>query len=448
MTDTPWTFPTDRLTFGFPGAPGAVVITKDGVAGGNVAINPLSAFSDGVSDAGSTFSSYYSASDPTKYVPPGTYKIGTQWVPSKRTLDWTMSPGASFTGAASPTAVDWSTVIPFQVGPVWTSDIKYRQFDSSFSSYGNIFAHVFQAENIGATKPTVALFAHGIAGTGSAGNVWGANIVASSSVNGSTLFGLEVNLLQGVNSGYTFTSAIGLMIGSAGYSATTAGLVIQSNTAAAQWDKGLWFHNRTGISAAATTYLIFSDANDHAIAAGIDFRNTVFTSIDFGTQSFQVVPPASATAAVNFLQVKGGASASSAITTTATGTDPNVTWNFDTKGTGTHFFKTNAVTQLVIGNTSGPDSLQIQAGTGLAILKSRGSSTDSSPIIRGQGAGGVVLQDGGSTAKLAINTTGIGFFNTTPAAKPTISGSRGSNAALASLLTAMATFGLLTDSST
>ena len=42
----------------------------------------------------------------------------------------------------------------------------------------------------------------------------------------------------------------------------------------------------------------------------------------------------------------------------------------------------------------------------------------------------------------------LSFFGATPAAKPTASGSRGGNAALASLLTALATLGLLTDSTT
>lgn len=48
---------------------------------------------------------------------------------------------------------------------------------------------------------------------------------------------------------------------------------------------------------------------------------------------------------------------------------------------------------------------------------------------------------GGSSA------TQLGFFGTTPAAKQTVSGSRGGNAGLASLLTALATLGLITDSS-
>lgn len=41
----------------------------------------------------------------------------------------------------------------------------------------------------------------------------------------------------------------------------------------------------------------------------------------------------------------------------------------------------------------------------------------------------------------------VGFYGTAPAAKPTVTGSRGGNAALASLLTALAGLGLITDSS-
>ncbi len=69
-------------------------------------------------------------------------------------------------------------------------------------------------------------------------------------------------------------------------------------------------------------------------------------------------------------------------------------------------------------------------------------------MLHGQGTGGVNLLDGGLASKFRVNTTGIGFFATTPAAKPTVSGSRGGNAALASLLTGLAGLGLITDSTT
>lgn len=45
-------------------------------------------------------------------------------------------------------------------------------------------------------------------------------------------------------------------------------------------------------------------------------------------------------------------------------------------------------------------------------------------------------------------TTAVGFNGTTPKTKITVTGSRGGNAALASLLTALANYGLITDSTT
>jgi hypothetical protein len=64
-------------------------------------------------------------------------------------------------------------------------------------------------------------------------------------------------------------------------------------------------------------------------------------------------------------------------------------------------------------------------------------------------AGGAITYGGGSghssTKFVNVDT---GFFGATPVAKPTVTGSRGSNAALASALTALANLGLITDSST
>lgn len=54
---------------------------------------------------------------------------------------------------------------------------------------------------------------------------------------------------------------------------------------------------------------------------------------------------------------------------------------------------------------------------------------------------------GGGFEKFAVNNTGVGFHAATPVAKGTVTGSRGGNAALASLLTYLASTGLLTDSS-
>lgn len=65
-------------------------------------------------------------------------------------------------------------------------------------------------------------------------------------------------------------------------------------------------------------------------------------------------------------------------------------------------------------------------------------------IVRGT----TVALDGGGSTRVKADSTGLGFFGATPVAKPTITGSRGGNAALASALTAGANLGLWTDSST
>lgn len=60
------------------------------------------------------------------------------------------------------------------------------------------------------------------------------------------------------------------------------------------------------------------------------------------------------------------------------------------------------------------------------------------------GGGNDMVLDGSGNLKVAGS---MGFNGTTPVAKPTITGSRSANAALASLLTALAATGILTDSS-
>lgn len=68
---------------------------------------------------------------------------------------------------------------------------------------------------------------------------------------------------------------------------------------------------------------------------------------------------------------------------------------------------------------------------------------------------GPVTQDAAGTLKTMFtlaggvgSTGGIGFYGATPVAKQTITGSRGSNAALADLLTKLANMGVITDSTT
>ncbi len=54
----------------------------------------------------------------------------------------------------------------------------------------------------------------------------------------------------------------------------------------------------------------------------------------------------------------------------------------------------------------------------------------------------------GTTTVIQVIATGIGLNGSTPVAKPTVTGSRGGNAALASLLSALASRGDITNSTT
>ena len=64
---------------------------------------------------------------------------------------------------------------------------------------------------------------------------------------------------------------------------------------------------------------------------------------------------------------------------------------------------------------------------------------------------GRILWNGSSiyevnSGELEIEATKLGFYGAAPVVKPTVTGSKGGNAALASLITALANLGLIVDS--
>jgi hypothetical protein len=83
--------------------------------------------------------------------------------------------------------------------------------------------------------------------------------------------------------------------------------------------------------------------------------------------------------------------------------------------------------------TGGQETLHIQ-GRNLLLETSAGTAA--------------VAIDSSQNIRLGATGTSIGFLGATAVARQNITGSRGGNAALASLLTALASFGLITDSTT
>ena len=68
--------------------------------------------------------------------------------------------------------------------------------------------------------------------------------------------------------------------------------------------------------------------------------------------------------------------------------------------------------------------------------------------ITGAGSTNALIFYAASTIRLWLNATGVGFNGVGPIARPAITGSRAGNAALASLLTQLSAYGLITDSTT
>lgn len=125
----------------------------------------------------------------------------------------------------------------------------------------------------------------------------------------------------------------------------------------------------------------------------------------------------------------------------ATGSATNINAAVEGKGNGV----------VLLGNDNGYGA-QVSAGTastvnrvelvgsvsGTAVrINPAGDDTNIRQDVQGKGTGGVRIEP----------TSGrVGFMGATPIQRPTVTGSRGGNAALASLLTELANLGLITDS--
>ncbi len=142
--------------------------------------------------------------------------------------------------------------------------------------------------------------------------------------------------------------------------------------------------------------------------------------------------------------------------------------------TRVYFAQASTAGTCVIGTSIGLDVAAMTAATtaayGIRVAKPTGATTNQAMQFSdtsGSADGGITFgttsgqsnlyRSAASTLKTdtafevgtALKVDGnAGFFGTTPTTKPTITGSRGGNAALASFLTGMSGLGLLTDSTT
>ena len=213
-------------------------------------------------------------------------------------------------------------------------------------------------------------------------------------------------------------------------------------------------HNRSwGL---ASTALIRSDGDTtvNPALSGLDFSAHSFDVAEINTKSLIVGPTVADT--VSKIKIVGASGSHwPSITVNSSNTDCSLA--LYTKGAGSALIYSGNTIQLYTASTyegfrvqsgTGTDWLQVKSGNGFGALSVRGESSDASVIILGKGTGGVRLQGGTGTVKAEFDSTGLGFFGATPIAQPTVTGSKGGNAALASLITALAAYGLIINSTT
>jgi hypothetical protein len=108
------------------------------------------------------------------------------------------------------------------------------------------------------------------------------------------------------------------------------------------------------------------------------------------------------------------------------------------------------------GTMTGPVALAGPSTTPTAVAGNNSTQIANTAFVTSAvAAGGPFLPLSGGTVSGAATFAGpvrmngaAGFNNTAPIAKPTVSGAKSSNAALGSLLTALAAYGLVTDTTT
>lgn len=217
---------------------------------------------------------------------------------------------------------------------------------------------------------------------------------------------------------------------------------------------GIWFAGGGdgsvgGAPAVPSTAAIEIGDNDHTWNTGIVFHATGLTGTDGVTGTGTAIALARGHALTWF--TPAGSSGAS-IYSEVDNNDQRVSLNF--RDSTVRFMGLSGIMgQFENGAGAGvspanyPRLISFAAGTTKAEIRA-GGETNVDLWLSAKGLGLVRMSPDGVSTRFAVNSTGIGFFAATPAAKQTVSGSRGGNAALADLLAKLATYGLITNGTT
>jgi len=393
------------------------------------------------------------------FIGPGTYSLSALTRPLAANVVVRLSPLASFTGGR----MDFRNIIPYIPAPVISPDLYSRSYGTEWNGTRNIFQRAsFAKSNVvrgGAnTGPAVvAVYGMGEAAVPQSA-AWGCNFAGYASAAGAVAIANETDSGALVEGGIAYNT----VLVATGYFPTECALQIQSAKLGGEFRNGIVFNNRAITSTGGTGDPITTDiasvtgtlfyVDDNGISERLIRSLGTHTISEWETQNMIVGP--------SYIPAEGSFRRYSRLDVNSGGLywrardlgDTPTNLYFGSVSSGSVLFLTGRitsggeVTQVEVRHTAGAtDHVTLTGGAGDVVIGVAGTSTNSSISMSGKGTGGGKMRDGASATKIQWNTTGIGFNASTPIAKPTISGSRGGNAALASLLTALASYGLIID---
>jgi hypothetical protein len=315
-----------------------------------------------------------------------------------------IDPLATFSGSGQ---LDVMGLMQRHTNPVFCLDTYRKTYGSDFSGYNNIFTRAGQsviADHADSPARVVDLYAFvEVLRSGKSG--WSFNTAAYASASGAIAIGYELDIGILASGGIAY----GLVIANTGgpYTAENA-ILISGNNEDALFKDAIFIDN--GDQALVVRDLFRSLGND--CDRGLYFTGAFeFAEIDIPSFLVDATPAGISSR----LRLSGSVSGNVIARVVATGDTPatNAGLSLQTLGTGTIQFYTNtSLEQVRIPNiASAVERIELRgaASGSHPLILAAGSSTDINMDVRGKGAGGGRLLDGGGAVRVAVSTSGIVF---------------------------------------
>lgn len=244
---------------------------------------------------------------------------------------------------------------------------------------------------------------------------------------------------------------------STGFVGDNFSITTSANAALLEYTSGSWYARKGFLVsvASATSLLTVGEAQDNAMIvlnANSSFVNTIAFQRS-GVAKWLIYD-----AGTNDLYIRNQQNSRMQISLIAGATDAAAYTDFGSniRAFGVQGQFGPATNQAVVGSLGTTDAWLDSQGSNANInlnLRAKGSGIITS-LSNHSFSGNLTMADAKNIILNATTGTKIGtaasqklaFFNSTPIVQPTVTGSRGANAALASLLTQLATLGLIVDS--